>query len=344
MAEGNAQEGGGQLSEAEILDRGVAAWNDWRQANPTVKPSLAGADLTERDLTGINFGETDLGGADFYDAKLVEANLKMSNLAGAEISSADLSGADLYKSDCTGVFGVDADLSGAYLAESDFTGSDLRGCTLCGANLTKAVLEEVDLSGSDLTDATLEGARVREANLSQATLAGANVLGLDYGRFLDMGGHYFGIRGLDSCYGNALFVRDAQDQDYLDTMRSRIDETRSPSRRRFKRLIFRCWSYIDYGRSLAKPALYALILALAFGVIYSLDRSLDWGLMEYEGSADSWLSPFYYSIVTYTTLGFGDITPKSWAGEVIVVTEVILGYTTLGLLLAILANRVARQS
>ena len=331
-------------TELEILDQGVEAWNEWRQANPAVKPSLAGADLSERNLAGINFGETDLAGVDFFGAQLNEANLKMSSLAKAELSSADLTGVDLYKSDCTGIFAVDADLSGAYAAEADLTGADLRGTRMRGIDLTKASLDEMNLSGADLTDATLVGARVRDANLSQSNVAGANILGLDYGAFLDMGGHYFGIRGLDSCYGNALFVRDAQDQDYLDTLRTRIEETQSPTRRRLKSTVFKCWSYIDYGRSLGKPAMYALVLATLFGILYSLDRSFDWGLMEYRGSADSWLSPFYYSIVTYTTLGFGDITPKNWLGEVVVVTEVILGYTTLGLLLAILANRVARQS
>jgi Ion channel len=33
------------------------------------------------------------------------------------------------------------------------------------------------------------------------------------------------------------------------------------------------------------------------------------------------------SIVTYTTLGFGDVRPATLAGEIIVSSEVILGYT-----------------
>ncbi len=53
------------------------------------------------------------------------------------------------------------------------------------------------------------------------------------------------------------------------------------------------------------------------------------------------LSAFYYSIVAYTTLEVGDITPISPLGQVIVVSEVVLGYLTLGLLLFILANKVA---
>ena len=48
----------------EILNRGVAAWNEWRQANPGSKPVLAGVDLGENDLSGFNFSETDLSGAE----------------------------------------------------------------------------------------------------------------------------------------------------------------------------------------------------------------------------------------------------------------------------------------
>jgi hypothetical protein len=159
-----------------------------------------------------------------------------------------------------------------------------------------------------------------------------------------MRGHYLGIRGLDSCYGNAVFVRDAQDQDYLDTMEHNIAQTPSPRKRKMMELMFSFWKRIDYGRSLTKPFLYAIVLSALFGVIYLFDMKLSWGLMDYSGSAQSWITPFYYSIVTYTTLGFGDITPQHWLGEIIVVVEVILGYTTLGLILSILANRVARQA
>ena len=48
--------------------------------------------------------------------------------------------------------------------------------------------------------------------------------------------------------------------------------------------------------------------------------------------------------MTYTTLGFGYMKPKHWIGEIILVCEGILGYITLGLLLSILASRVARRS
>jgi hypothetical protein len=55
-------------------------------------------------------------------------------------------------------------------------------------------------------------------------------------------------------------------------------------------------------------------------------------------------SHWSFSIVTYTTLGFGDVVPITVLGEIVVSTEVILGYLTLGLLLAVLSDKVARRS
>jgi hypothetical protein len=306
--------GGSVQTELEILKSGVNAWNEWRTENPTIRPSLPAADLSGRDLSRANLSET------------------------------DLSGADLYKADMRNVFGVGATFEGAYLAECCLVEADLRGANFTSSDLTHAELGRANLISADMRDADLSDADIDGADISQANLGGARIYGLRYGTFMTMDGHYSAVRGLESCYGNALFTRDAQDQDYLDSMRKSLEATPSPLARKLKLLAFAAWSRIEFGRSLAKPALYALIIAILFGLLYTLDRGYSWGMIDYTGSADSPLSPFYYSIVTYTTLGFGDITPMNWVGELVVVSEVVMGYTTLGLLLSILANRVARQS
>jgi hypothetical protein len=61
-------------------------------------------------------------------------------------------------------------------------------------------------------------------------------------------------------------------------------------------------------------------------------------------STKTWFTPYYFSIVTYTTLGFGDVKPRTLVGELVVSSELILGYTTLGLLLSVLAQNIARRS
>jgi hypothetical protein len=122
-----------------------------------------------------------------------------------------------------------------------------------------------------------------------------------------------------------------------------IEATPSAPLRRWKRGWFSAWSLIDYGRSLAKVCIFAVVMVFSFGLIYLLDMVLGWGLIDYPGSRRSWLTPFFYSIVTLAKLRFGDISPQHWLGEVIVIVEVLLGYVTLALLLSILVNKVARR-
>lgn len=328
----------------DTLKQGAETWNAWRTENRAVRPHLAGADLGDLDLAGADLSEADLSNAELFDVELRDTNLKMASFAGADLSGAQLSGADLYKADLSGAYLTGADAENAYLAEAILVGADLRGATLERANLTDANLSSALLADANLTEANLTRANVKGADFRNATLASANVTGVEYRPVRSMRGKYFGIRGLDSCFGNAHFVRDALDQDYLDTFERSIEEADSPIHRRSKQLVFRAWGLIDYGRSLSKPVAYAIVIAMVFGFVYWLDRSLEWGLLDYSNSAQSALSPFYYSIVTYTTLGFGDITPSHWIGEIIVIVEVVLGYVTLGLLLAILASKVARRS
>lgn len=335
------------MTESMHIDRlyeGVEAWNEWRRNNPGERPLLAGEDLSEMDLTGVNLSEADLSDAELFQADLSEANLKMAVLTRADLSGSNLGGAGLYKADLADACLIEADLSGANLGAADLRRADLRGTSLRGVDFNEANLTNADLNESDLTGANLSHADVTGANLRNANLAATNLTGMKDGGFREKRGRYYGIRGLDSCFGDPLFVRDAKDQDYLDTLEVAIDETPSPAKRRWKRFWFTAWSLIDYGRSLGRLALGALIVALFFGAIFHLDSIFDWQFFDYPASANSPLTPYYFSVVTYTRLGSGGITPTHWVGEVVLVCERILGYVTLGLLLSILANKVARRS
>ena len=52
----------------------------------------------------------------------------------------------------------------------------------------------------------------------------------------------------------------------------------------------------------------------------------------------------YYSVVTFTTLGFGDIVPKTPEAAWWVMAEVVLGYIMLGGLISIFATKLSRRS
>lgn len=50
----------------------------------------------------------------------------------------------------------------------------------------------------------------------------------------------------------------------------------------------------------------------------------------------------YFSIVTFTTLGFGDILPKTHSAQLLVVSEVIVGYTILGVFVFLLSKKISK--
>lgn len=94
------------------------------------------------------------------------------------------------------------------------------------------------------------------------------------------------------------------------------------------------------GQSLLRWAFLSLGIALIFGFIF---LSIGPNAFELRHS-NTGFSFFYYSIVTFTTLGFGDITPKTLLTEILVTFEVILGYIMLGGLISIFATKLARRS
>ena len=331
----------------EMLDALRAGGEELREAkavSPASLWSFVEADFNEADLSNHDLAEMDFSRADFFRANLSKANLKKSCLAGAELANSDLTGADMYKCNLQDAILQEADLSGADLSECNCSGADFRGAILRGANLSGA-----DLRGANLSHADLQGASLREADMTGADFQFAHLDGVDvthsrYGDHRSMTGHFYGVRGIDGAFGNALFVRDAKDQDYIDTLFQTIQRRPDGWRKHFSLRLFHAWDLINHGRSLGKVSLYASIIATLYGLIYTLDMRLNWGMMDYSNSANSWFTPFYYSMVTYTTLGYGDVTAENIYGEILVISEVVIGYFTLGLLLAILANTIARRS
>jgi uncharacterized protein YjbI with pentapeptide repeats len=379
----------------EILAGGVAAWNDWRRANPDVKPdlsaaSLAGADLGsgatladsgdgpvgemgipgkpglvvtrlirahENAVKGVRFKGILLDGSNLADADLSHANLTGASLnhatvRGANLRSADLSfakatdadfrgcriddarlvAADLQRTKFARASFRNAELQGADMTLVNLWGADLRDAILASADLGGAYAQKADLRGATLWSARLEGsdlswADLRGAELRSANLENANVYAVQYDRWA----YYRGIR-ISSAYGSPRFRRFAQDQDYIEEFRS--------AKRRFP--LYLLWLvFADCGRSFALWAAWSIVAACAFALkYYSLGAAafvlehLPWGLS----------SVLYYSVVTFTTLGFGDVVPRTPEAAHWVTAEVVAGYVMLGGLVSILATKLARRS
>jgi uncharacterized protein YjbI with pentapeptide repeats len=188
-----------QRDEAERrLNEGVAAWNEWRAANPGMNPDLAGS-----NLAGINLGcpYQDPQSENSYDEDNLAINLQGARLMGANLRRANLSGALLNAAKL-----MDADLSDAVLNHAELAWADLEGATLSGAKanwakaqraymagtkLLSAEFEYADLTGSDLSlaqgsNAKFAGAWLSSCDLTNTDFADANLRGahLDYARLV----------------------------------------------------------------------------------------------------------------------------------------------------------------
>jgi len=310
----------------------------------------------ERDFTSIDLTSVDLSGVELNGAILSHTILRGANLQGAQLRIANLDGADLYgatldhanleEASLEGAFlnGVSgsatnfrrADLRGAHLLgaimpDVDFRGADLRLSNLLKANLCRARLEQSNMMNvlfeeTNLEEANLEGADIRGASFRGAKLDRVWVAGVKFNRQTQ-----FWRSSLDQMTGDPVFSRFARDQDYIESFRVRHPIT------------WGLWAITsDCGRSMTRWLMFSSVLIILFGVVFLLLR--DNLVINVAGREVTWFTYFYYSIVTFTTLGFGDVLPRTTLGEVLVSIEVFSGYLMLGGLVSIFANKLARRS
>ncbi|MCA9735769.1 pentapeptide repeat-containing protein, partial [candidate division KSB1 bacterium] len=132
-------------------------------------------DLSEADLTGLNFSDCNLSGL-----KLVRANLMGANLNNVNLMEAVLTEANLRDADLKGAVISEANLGKADLRRAKLNNATLSEVILCNANLSDSILNEAYLSGADLegiclSNADLKGANLEGTNLSNADLKSANL-------------------------------------------------------------------------------------------------------------------------------------------------------------------------
>lgn len=101
--------------------------------------------------------------------------------------------------------------------------------------------------------------------------------------------------------------------------------------------------FTGFGERWWWTVLWALGVIAFFAVIYGIGHATGAFLFDFKPTMiPSIFQYFYLSVVTFATLGFGDITPLNWQAQIPVVIEVIMGYVFLGLIITIIARRFGR--
>jgi len=300
---------------------------------------LSGVDLSGRDLSGVDFSGSDLCEADLSGARLLKSKFVGSLLRGAKLAGAECLAADFREADLSGCrasrggFGG-ADFRGAVLAEADLGGAtlsharlcraDLRAASLMGTRLLQADLAGADLTRADLRGSDLEGSEVGGAAFQSADLRDARLRGVRGYESADWIGA--DIREVNFC-GAYLVRRHIMDENYLYEFRHKS---------RLTAAVYQVWRLTsDCGRSFLRWGLLTSAVVVGFALLYG-----QVGLVTGHHQA-GFLSDLYFSVVTMTTLGFGDVLPSTPLGQALVIVQVVLGYLSLGGLLSILGNKMS---
>ena len=236
---------------------------------------------------------------------------------------------------------------------------------LSRANLHKAHLYKVNLSGSRLLKANLS-----HANLHWANLAGCNLLGVNFknsllehviwGKAL-----YQEMRAVDHPEETSKLYQEAEEIARNIRRHCEVQGILNISGHFFYReMVFRRFQlprysrsrliswFTDlvsgYGESPRRVVLFSGVLVLFCSLIYFYWGIQDSGLpiqyqpmLSLEQNFKNWLDCLYFSVVTFTTLGYGDLTPLGWSRTVAAI-EAFTGSFSLALFVVLFVKKMTR--
>jgi uncharacterized protein YjbI with pentapeptide repeats len=311
--------------------------------------ALEGVEMTGAFLDGAYLRRANLKGAKLQGthanrADLLQARLEGANLEGAHFQGADLSDCHLERATMATAHLQDANLSGAYLNGADLTRAHLEHVNLMYTNLADATVKYTHLERAFLVEANLQGASFEQAIVDGAT----SFWHCRVDRQSDFRG--VGLEGIRMDPGTKQLLE-------YNVRRMNWEAWYEGQHRLLRWAVLKFWQISDYGLSTKRIITTFFKWTLAFAVIYYLCGVADYYLvgvkdhpgivselfvLEHSGEVVSaYLVPFralYFSIVTMTTLGFGDMYAnphdllRGLCGNLLLAVQVILGYVLLGAL------------
>ena len=284
------------------------------KSDDSTASELENLNSQKEDLSKFHLSNANLEKINLVDAKMEQANLSRANLRNASMYGINLKGANLFKAD---------------FENANLNNADLRNCNLLGANLTNTKLKNVNWGKDykvineieaekayDNGDIETAKEKYKEAEDIYRTIKismQSQTLGNETGEF---------------------FIRE------MVSRRKQFDKF---SGTRIGSKIIQITT--GYGEKLGNIAftIIGIIIACMFlygieGVSYQ-DKILgffsdDFSLLSTIGNL------FYFSVVVYSTVGFGEMVPIGPIGKSVMIFEGIIG----GLVLAILIIALYKKS
>ncbi|MFC1808451.1 pentapeptide repeat-containing protein [Candidatus Omnitrophota bacterium] len=273
-------------------------------------------EFPEAQWQNIDAEDVDLAGADLSYADLAAASFKRANLTGASLRKANLASVDFEE-----VHLLKSDLSGARLWYASLTNS-----YLAEANLENADFLKTELSGVKLWYAKLDGAKLltRHSFLGRTPICEKGPLAASEAyRNLKQ---YFIVNGRYDDASWACFKERQLERRYL------FKEKKLAYLPSLLMALLCGYGEKPY-RVIASSIVFVASYAIAYAGLGVLNPTTVYK------SFSSW-DYIYFSIVTFTTLGYGDLTPKAVPlFQMLAGSESFIGAFMMGLFIFTLARK-----
>ena len=342
-----------------------------------IKP---GWDWSEADLSGWSMEGLLLSNlkkqANFFDVNFTKANLKNVFLDGANLRKAvfykaDLRQIGLYKADLRSVT-----LSCANLENVSISKANLKDAFLSGTNLKKAQLFDVNLKNAELWDSNFQEAILWGINFSGARLLGVNFKDADF----DEKTYLHNVEFLDCKFDNSTLknaylnldriIIQEKENNYSQArsiylslknyfkkegmydisgeyyFREKLMENKCnlEDKKYFEWIFSSFFNLIaGYGERCLRVIIGWFVIIFGYAFIYyyfsGIYNGMAYKITSYNAK---FLEAIYFSIVTFTTLGFGDLAPKPGLFQLIASSEALLGAIFMALFIFVFARKMIR--
>ena len=348
---------------------------DLRRADLT-DAYLRGVDLTHASLSGADLTQAFLLSADLENASFGNADLTQANLRSGDLTNADLDDATLTRANLE-----DATLESADLDGTDLTDAKLHNCRLQDVYISEET-EFGDRCGYeraadpyDILSWEVVGPLMEPVKLTRDDhhLYQGGRLATAWHRFRYWTGRHPDYKPDDEDIENLekaistyrTYQRlhrenslpgDIPHYFYREKEMRRLKALAEGDRRDWATRVLQKW-VMGYGEKPWRVVGTSVLTILGFGVLYSLAGGIHTTGGEGEHlaydflptiplSTPGWLEillgNLYFSAVTFSTLGYGDVEPASGAVQFLASAQSIIGAGLMALLVAVLARRITR--
>lgn len=335
---------------------------DLRHVNFT-RSCLSMAEFHNSDISHADFHYADAGSIKCFNATIISANFRgadinYGNFSKTNLARTDLTNASIHNAQFKEAYLRGANFSGTNLQDTNFTDTRANGARLSNSNLEEANFVRTDLRNVDMTSAKLFNAYFSDIRINTDTKFGYkspydNMETLEDWNSTPTEASVWVYRRLQSLHETHAITDQARK--YHIKKANSLYRLHKERNNRVRQVVYGFNGFVsDHGENPWKVIkvsssviLIWSILYYTFGRIHTVRVPEDAQIVGL-GAIPSFSVPsiltelftsFYFSVITFTTLGHADVQPANEATQILTMVESFIGVLLMALLVFVLGRQ-----